>query len=89
MGAVIIGLVVVFILFGLLFKYLFSFLEEDEIPTKNDKAFDDTILGLKNEGCKITYMNRNTGTITYKDPFGETKSVRVYKGYNSHYKDTK
>ena len=43
---------------------------------------------IVNSGGKITYMNRNTGTITYRNAYGETKSLQVYRGYNSHYRDT-
>ena len=67
---------------------LFFNAHEDK-PVRNDALFDEVIKTIESNGGKVTYMNRNTGTISFKDAYGEHGSYQVYKGYNSHYKDTK
>ena len=54
---------------------------------KNNKRFDETINRIKGDGYKITYANRNTGTISYKDENNEIRQISVYKGFNSHAKE--
>ena len=49
-----------------------------------DKVFNDTISQIQQAGYKITYANRGTGTISYRDNNNEVRSISVYRGYNSH-----
>ena len=55
----------------------------------SSSRFDNTLSKIRSEGKKVTYANKNTGTISYKDNGNEVKSMSVYKGYNSHWKETK
>ena len=55
----------------------------------NEAEFDYMLEQIKRDGNKVTYANRNTGTISYRDQNNEVRSVSVYRGYNSHWKDTK
>lgn len=53
---------------------------------KNNKRFDETINRIKSDGYKITYVNRSTGTISYKNENNEVRQISVYRGFNSHAK---
>ena len=63
--------------------------ESIEAPQKYGYLFDEMKENIEANGNKITYANKDTGTITYKDKNGDTYSTSAYNGYNSRYKDRK
>jgi hypothetical protein len=52
----------------------------------NQEAFDNRLKELKNNDCKISYANKSTGTIGWRDDKGNYHSESVFRGYNSHHR---
>lgn len=77
-GAVII---VIILLLGLL-----SPLIGVVIQIVNESKYDAYVDELKSSGCKITYYNRTTGTIRYRDKNKRIHSESRYRGYRSHWR---
>ena len=67
--------------------FLIYFPSSFRTSRKNNKRFDDAINRIQSNGYKVTYANRGTGTISYKDGNNEVRQISVYKGFNSHSKD--
>ena len=55
------------------------------LANKQNKEFSDALKNIKMSGYRITYANRNTGTISYMDSNNEVRSISIYRGYNSHH----
>jgi len=69
---------------GYLCYVLYQIAAEDTKIKRREWEYEKAVKHLKRNGYKTTYTNKNTGTISFKDEFGNSHSVSLYKGYNSH-----